>query len=107
MASGGVQYGVPRLVTMIAAGVCGIRERYHDPINNIPSMAATAAMLDEIAALCFGLNIVRWKVTTFLLGNFLIGVAGAAAAGGQQEGSDEGKNEASDHVRSPGVCAHA
>ncbi|MEZ5785449.1 MAG: branched-chain amino acid ABC transporter permease [Xanthobacteraceae bacterium] len=36
-----------------------------------------ALRLDEIAALCFGLNIVRWKVTAFLLGNFLIGVAGA------------------------------
>src|SRR5262249_30134921 len=32
--------------------------------------------LDEVAASCFGLNIVRWKITAFLLGNFLIGVAG-------------------------------
>lgn len=36
-----------------------------------------ALRLDETAALCFGLNIVRWKVTAFLLGNFLIGIAGA------------------------------
>ncbi len=35
-----------------------------------------ALRLDETAAQCFGLNIVRWKVTAFLLGNFLIGVAG-------------------------------
>ena len=35
-----------------------------------------ALRLDETAARCFGLNIVRWKVTAFLLGNFLIGVAG-------------------------------
>ncbi|WP_235782698.1 branched-chain amino acid ABC transporter permease [Bradyrhizobium murdochi] len=35
-----------------------------------------ALRLDETAAGCFGLNIVRWKVTAFLLGNFLIGVAG-------------------------------
>ncbi|WP_245471476.1 branched-chain amino acid ABC transporter permease [Bradyrhizobium genosp. SA-3] len=35
-----------------------------------------ALRLDEIAAGCFGLNIVRWKITAFLLGNFLIGVAG-------------------------------
>jgi ABC-type branched-subunit amino acid transport system permease subunit len=35
-----------------------------------------ALRLDETAASCFGLNIVRWKVTAFLLGNFLIGVAG-------------------------------
>jgi ABC-type branched-subunit amino acid transport system permease subunit len=36
-----------------------------------------ALRLDETAARCFGLNIVRWKVTAFLLGNFLIGAAGA------------------------------
>jgi ABC-type branched-subunit amino acid transport system permease subunit len=36
-----------------------------------------ALRLDETAASCFGLNIVRWKITSFLLGNFLIGIAGA------------------------------
>lgn len=36
-----------------------------------------ALRLDETAASCFGLNIARWKVTAFLLGNFLIGIAGA------------------------------
>jgi ABC-type branched-subunit amino acid transport system permease subunit len=35
-----------------------------------------ALRLDETAARCFGLDIVRWKVTAFLLGNFLIGIAG-------------------------------
>jgi ABC-type branched-subunit amino acid transport system permease subunit len=36
-----------------------------------------ALRLDETAANCFGLNIVRWKITAFLIGNFLIGIAGA------------------------------
>jgi ABC-type branched-subunit amino acid transport system permease subunit len=36
-----------------------------------------ALRLDETAASCFGLNIVRWKITAFLIGNFLIGIAGA------------------------------
>jgi ABC-type branched-subunit amino acid transport system permease subunit len=36
-----------------------------------------ALRLDETAAACFGINILRWKVTAFLLGNFLIGLAGA------------------------------
>ena len=36
-----------------------------------------ALRLDETAAGCFGLNIVRWKITAFVLGNFLIGIAGA------------------------------
>jgi ABC-type branched-subunit amino acid transport system permease subunit len=36
-----------------------------------------ALRLDETAARCFGLNLVRWKITAFTVGNFLIGVAGA------------------------------
>jgi ABC-type branched-subunit amino acid transport system permease subunit len=36
-----------------------------------------ALRLDETAASCFGLNLTRWKITAFLLGNFLIGTAGA------------------------------
>jgi ABC-type branched-subunit amino acid transport system permease subunit len=36
-----------------------------------------ALRLDETAAACFGINILRWKVTAFLLGNILIGIAGA------------------------------
>ena len=36
-----------------------------------------ALRLDETAAGCFGLDIARWKITAFLLGNFLIGTAGA------------------------------
>lgn len=39
-----------------------------------------ALRLDETAARCFGLNVVRWKITAFLLGNFLIGIAGAIYA---------------------------
>lgn len=36
-----------------------------------------ALRLDETAAGCFGIDIARWKAVAFLLGNFLIGVAGA------------------------------
>lgn len=36
--------------------------------------------LDETAARCFGLNVERWKITAFTLGNFIIGVAGALFA---------------------------
>ena len=36
-----------------------------------------ALRLDETAAGCFGLNVARWKLTAFLIGNFLIGAAGA------------------------------
>jgi ABC-type branched-subunit amino acid transport system permease subunit len=36
-----------------------------------------ALRLDETAASCFGLDIARWKITAFVLGNFLIGTAGA------------------------------
>ena len=36
-----------------------------------------ALRLDETAASCFGLNVARWKITAFTIGNFLIGIAGA------------------------------
>lgn len=36
-----------------------------------------ALRLDETAATCFGIDITRWKITAFLIGNFLIGIAGA------------------------------
>lgn len=36
-----------------------------------------ALRLDETAARCFGLDVARWKITAFTLGNFLIGIAGA------------------------------
>ena len=39
-----------------------------------------ALRLDEIAASCFGLGVARWKITAFLIGNFLMGVAGAVFA---------------------------
>jgi ABC-type branched-subunit amino acid transport system permease subunit len=40
-------------------------------------LSMDAVRLDETAASCFGLGIARWKATAFLLGNFLIGLAGA------------------------------
>jgi ABC-type branched-subunit amino acid transport system permease subunit len=39
-----------------------------------------AVRLDETAAATFGLNIARWKIAAFTLGNFLTGLAGALSA---------------------------
>jgi ABC-type branched-subunit amino acid transport system permease subunit len=39
-----------------------------------------AIRLDETAAACFGLNLIRWKITAFTIGNFLAGLAGALYA---------------------------
>lgn len=39
-----------------------------------------AVRLDETAAACYGLSISRWKITAFVLGNFLVGSAGALFA---------------------------
>ena len=36
-----------------------------------------ALRLDETAASCFGLDLAHWKITAFVIGNFLIGLAGA------------------------------
>ena len=43
-------------------------------------LSMDAIRLDEIASASFGLDIARWKVLAFTLGNFLAGTAGAAYA---------------------------
>lgn len=40
-------------------------------------LAMDSIRLDETASACYGLNLARWKVTAFTLGNFLTGTAGA------------------------------
>lgn len=43
-------------------------------------LALDAVRLDETAAACFGIEIGRWKIAAFTLGNALIGVAGGVSA---------------------------
>jgi len=43
-------------------------------------VALDAVRLDEIAAASFGMDIARWKIAAFTVGNFIIGVAGALSA---------------------------
>ncbi len=43
-------------------------------------IALDAVRLDEIAARSFGLDVARWKIAAFTLGNFITGVAGALSA---------------------------
>jgi ABC-type branched-subunit amino acid transport system permease subunit len=43
-------------------------------------LSMDAIRLDEIASACYGLDLARWKVLAFTLGNFLAGTAGAAYA---------------------------
>jgi ABC-type branched-subunit amino acid transport system permease subunit len=40
-------------------------------------LSLDAIRLDEVAAACYGLDVARWKVLAFTLGNFLAGCAGA------------------------------
>ena len=67
-----MNYFVVSLLLLIAAFILVRRlERSWIGLN------LDALRLDETAASCFGLDIVRWKITAFLIGNFLIGIAGA------------------------------
>src|SRR5262245_37594698 len=67
-----MNYFVVSLLLLIAAFVLVRRlERSWIGLN------LDALRLDETAASCFGLDIARWQVTAFLIGNFLIGIAGA------------------------------
>ena len=62
---------VSLLLLIVAFGLVRRLERSWIGLN------LDALRLDETAASCFGLNIARWKITAFLIGNFLIGIAGA------------------------------
>jgi ABC-type branched-subunit amino acid transport system permease subunit len=67
-----MNYFVVSLLLLIAAFILVRRlERSWIGLN------LDALRLDETAASCFGLNLARWKITAFLIGNFLIGLAGA------------------------------
>ena len=67
-----MSYFVVSLLLLIAAFVLVRRlERSWIGLN------LDALRLDETAASCFGLDVARWKITAFTLGNFLIGIAGA------------------------------
>jgi ABC-type branched-subunit amino acid transport system permease subunit len=67
-----MSYFVVSMVLMIGAFVLVRRlERSWIGLN------LDALRLDETAASCFGLDVARWKITAFTLGNFLIGMAGA------------------------------
>jgi ABC-type branched-subunit amino acid transport system permease subunit len=67
-----MNYFVVSLLLLVAAFVLVRRlERSWIGLN------LDALRLDETAAGCFGLDVVRWKITAFLIGNFLIGIAGA------------------------------
>jgi ABC-type branched-subunit amino acid transport system permease subunit len=43
-------------------------------------LALDAVRLDETAAACFGIEVARWKIAAFTLGNGLIGIAGGLSA---------------------------
>jgi ABC-type branched-subunit amino acid transport system permease subunit len=43
-------------------------------------VALDAVRLDEVAAASFGLEVARWKIAAFTLGNFVTGIAGALSA---------------------------
>jgi ABC-type branched-subunit amino acid transport system permease subunit len=43
-------------------------------------LSMDAVRSDETAASCFGVNIMRWKITAFTVGNFMSGLAGATYA---------------------------
>src|SRR5205823_12110839 len=43
-------------------------------------VALDTVRLDEVAAASFGMDVARWKIAAFVIGNFIIGVAGALSA---------------------------
>ena len=70
-----VNYVVLALLMAAAAFMLVRRlERYRIGLN------LDAVRLDETACAAFGINVARWKITAFTLGNFLTGLAGSVYA---------------------------
>ncbi len=65
---------VALVVLVVAFGIVQRLER------SFIGITLDAVRLDEIAAATFGLDIARWKIASFTLGNFITGVAGALSA---------------------------
>jgi ABC-type branched-subunit amino acid transport system permease subunit len=67
-----MNYFVVSLILLVAAFILLRRlERSWIGLN------LDALRLDETAASCFGLDVARWKITAFLIGNVIIGIAGS------------------------------
>jgi ABC-type branched-subunit amino acid transport system permease subunit len=62
---------LPLVLTVIAFALVRRLERSWIGLN------MDAVRLDETASACFGIDLARWKITAFTLGNFFAGVAGA------------------------------
>jgi ABC-type branched-subunit amino acid transport system permease subunit len=66
-----MNYFIVSLILLVAAFVLVRRlERSWIGLN------LDALRLDETAAGCFGLDVARWKITAFLIGNVVVGIAG-------------------------------
>jgi ABC-type branched-subunit amino acid transport system permease subunit len=67
---------VAAALAMLAATVVLVRRLETSWIG----VALDAVRLDETAAAAFGIDVPRWKIGAFTLGNFLTGIAGALGA---------------------------
>lgn len=65
------------LALVLAAASYGLVRRLE---RSWIGLAFDAVRLDETAAAAFGVNVAAWKIAAFSIGNFLIGLAGAAYA---------------------------
>jgi ABC-type branched-subunit amino acid transport system permease subunit len=70
-----LNYLAVALVLLALAFVVALRVE-----RSFVGLALDAVRLDETAAAAFGLDVARWKILAFTLGNFLTGVAGALSA---------------------------
>jgi ABC-type branched-subunit amino acid transport system permease subunit len=75
--TGSFYLGYVALALIVLAIFFGLTQRLE---RSWIGITLDAVRLDEIAAATFGVDIARWKITAFTLGNFLIGVAGALSA---------------------------
>jgi ABC-type branched-subunit amino acid transport system permease subunit len=69
--------GYVALALLLLAGAFAVVRRLE---TSWVGLALDAVRLDETAAAAFGVEVPRWKIAAFTLGNFITGVAGALSA---------------------------
>lgn len=70
-----LNYLICALAMLLFAFVVALRVE-----RSFVGLALDAVRLDETAAAAFGLDVARWKILAFTLGNFFIGLSGALSA---------------------------
>lgn len=74
-----ISFYVPYVLACLAVA-CGVFFFTRRLERSWIGLSLDSIRIDEVASGCFGINILRWKIVAFTLGNFIAGICGALYA---------------------------